>query len=364
MVGGTFADVLNWLGDEESYTLLMKDDYINGVIGSNGELTIEDVKKGDSGSGDGNKVCYASSGALGWILCPVVTAVSGVGEYMWTQIETNFLKVPAASIFDENGGVRSTWEVIRNIANVAFIVLFMIVIFSQLTGVGIDNYGLKKILPRLIVVAILVNLSWIICELAVDLSNIIGTGANSLLTNFAESAGSAAGASAGEQVTAWISLAALGSGGLLLFTLFNPTGAVMAAATIGFGVLGIIISAVVAILTLFLILVIREAGIVLLIVLAPLAIVGYALPNTEKLSKRWFDLLKALLVVYPICGALVGAGKLAGAVLASVPNNPGMKVAATLVQVLPFFLIPMLLKKSLSLMGNIGARSEERRVGK
>ena len=70
---------------------------------------------------------------------------------------------------------RDAWTTFQTIANVVFIILLLFVIFSQLTGVGIDNYGIKRILPKLIVVAILVNLSYLICVVCVDLSNILGS---------------------------------------------------------------------------------------------------------------------------------------------------------------------------------------------
>lgn len=299
--------------------------------------------------------CYDGSGPLGWILCPVIQSVSTIGTTMWKSIEKNHLQVPAGEIFGNNSGVRDAWGIIRDIANILFIVLFLAVIFSQLTGVGIDNYGIKKILPRLIVVAVLINLSYIICELAIDLSNILGNGLNSILSDAANNVASGNGASLGSGITEWIFTAALGGGGAALFVFLNPAGALAGAAALGLAVLGVVISIVVALLILYAIVVARSAGIILLTVLAPAAIVCYALPNTEKLAKKWFDIFKALLVVYPICGAMVGAGRMAGAVLSGI-NNGSMKVAAMVVQVLPFFLIPTLLKSSLALMGNLGAK--------
>lgn len=320
------------------------------------------------GSEDSSVVCYKGSGAMGWILCPIIQGASGIGNYMWNQIEENHLKIPASEIFADNGGVYNGWEVVRNIANIAFVILFMVVIFSQLTGRGIDNYGIKKILPRLIVVAILMNMSYLICELAVDLSNIVGNGLNNLLSGLADGSGGLSDADTAlsqanaleessdfSQVTGWAAVAGLASGGTALFLLLNPAGAVAAAASIGLAVLGLVITIVVAMLTLYLILVIREAGIVILIVLAPVAMVCYTLPNMDKWFKKWLDLGKALLIVYPLCGLAVGGGQLAGAILGTIPNQ-SMKIAAMIVQVLPFFLIPTLLRRSLSLMGNVGAR--------
>ena len=364
MVGGTFADVLNWLGDEESYVLLTEDDYINGVIGSNGELAIEDVKEDDPSNDKHSDRCYGEAGALGWVLCPIIKGISGVGEHMWTQIEENHLQIPVNEIFGNSDGVKAAFDIVRNISNAVFIVLFLFVIFSQLTGFGIDNYGIKKILPKLILVAILANLSYYICEIAIDLSNILGNGLNSTLTSFANNIGynkDSTGALVGGLAIDGI----LAGSGVAIFLTLNPAGAVMGAIWIALAVLGIVITIVVAMFVLYLIVVIREAGIVIAVVLAPVAIVCYALPNTEKLYKRWFELLKALLVVYPICGAVVGGGKMAAAALAQV-NTTSMAIAAMLVQVLPFFLIPMLLKNSLAGLGNIGAKlsSFGRNVGR
>lgn len=303
---------------------------------------------------DGETVCKANAGVLGWILCPIIKAISGIGEHMWNQVEQNHLKIQAREMFVNNTGVKDAFDIVRNISNIAFIILFMFVIFSQLTGVGIDNYGIKRILPRLILVAILTNLSYYICEAAVDVSNIFGAGLNDMLTGFANNIGygrDSMGALAGGLAID----ALLTGGGVAIFLTLNPMGAVGGAIWIAFAVFGVIVSMVAAMLVLYLIVVIREAAIIIMVVLAPVAIVCYALPNTEKIYKRWFDIFKALLIVYPICGAMVGAGRLAAAVLGQI-NTQSMAIAAMIVQVIPFFLIPMLLKNSLAALGNIGAK--------
>lgn len=305
---------------------------------------------------EGEQKCYENSGSIGWLICPIIETISVFGETIWEDVEQNHMKIPTAAIFERDGGVRRAWGVIRDFANIVFVILFLVVIFSQLTGIGIDNYGIKKILPKLILVAILVNLSWIICELAVDLSNVLGVGLNSILTSAAPTVNYTMDMGNGPEAfaaTAWITDIALAGGGIALMIWLAPALAV----SMGLAVLGLIGSIVVAILVMYFILIIREAGIVIAVVLAPIAIVGYALPNTEKISKKWFGLFKALLVVFPLCGLVMGGGKLAGAVLASInTESTSIRIAAMIIQVVPFFLIPMLLKSSLALMGNIGAR--------
>ena len=307
------------------------------------------VDSGIEGAAQGeDDICFSNAGALGWILCPLITGVSGVGEHMWTQIENNHLRIRASELFKSDGGVAQAWNGVRDLANTAFAVLFLVVIISQITGFGIDNYGIKKIMPKLIVVAILVNLSYLICEVAVDLSNIVGAGLNSL---FSDAAGNIEVQVEGANLGQGLVVGLLAGGGVALWALTIPMGIVGAA----IAVVSVVVSVVSAMAFLYLILVVREAGIVLLVAASPIAIVCFLLPNTEKIYKKWFDLLKALLIVYPICGAMVGAGKLAGNVLGSIDSD-SMKIAAMLVQVLPFFLIPMVLKNSLSLMGNVGAK--------
>lgn len=328
-----------------------------GVQADRGAEVWEDVNQdqvNNQTSGEGAEtICYSGSGPLGWILCPVVQGVSGAGTYMWQQVEDRHLKIPASEIFAEDSGVYSGWELVRNISNVVFVILFMVVIFSQLTGKGIDNYGIKRILPKLIVAAILMNMSYLVCELAVDLSNVLGNGINQLLSDVAGDLTSTVNESSDvSQITGWTASAGLGMGGLAIFTLLQG-GLGAGISALGLAALGIVITIVVAMLTLYLILIIREAGIVIMIVLAPVALVCYMLPNTEKWFKKWLDIGKALLVVYPLCGLVVGGGRVAGAILGSIP---GMAIAGMLVQVLPFFLIPSLLRRSLSLMGNIGSR--------
>ena len=300
--------------------------------------------------------CYDDSGFIGWIICPIIEGVSNLGNWLWGEVETDFMQINVGGLFKENDGVRKAWSIFRDMANVVFVILFLFVIFSQLTGIGIDNYGIKKILPKLIVVAILINLSYLICLLAVDLSNILGSGLNALFSSIANQiTPEKYGISAGQSLVSWGLGGGAATGGLILFSvLTGPLGLAAVGAAVGLTVLGIVITVVVSIVFLYLILVIRYAGVVILIAIAPIAIVCYMLPNTEKLSKRWVDLLKALLMVYPICGALVGAGKLAGNVLAST-GDAALMIAGMIVSVAPFFLIPMLLKRSLALAGNIGA---------
>lgn len=301
-------------------------------------------------------ICFDNSGALGWVVCPLIEAGSEIASFMYDEIETDFLQLQVGKMFEQDGGLESVWRMFRDMANVVFIIFFLVVIFSQLTGIGIDNYGIKKILPKLIVVAIVMNLSFLLCALAADISNILGLGLNQMFTSMATQIRVT---TVSPTISGSIAAGGLVAGGTVLFVILtNPAAAVSfagVAVAVGIAVLGIVISLGISIFFMYLALMVRDMGIILLIAVSPVAIVCYMLPNMDKMAKKWYEMLKALLLVYPICGALIGAGKLAGRLLASF-DTPAFAVAGMIAEVVPFFMIPKILKASLQLMGNVGAR--------
>ncbi len=300
--------------------------------------------------------CFDSAGALGWVLCPITSGLATLGSSAYNWIEENFLQVRASIFTESDNGVQNAWGTVRDFANAGFVIMLLVVVFSQVTGVGIDNYGIKRILPKIIIGAILMNLSYIICELAIDVSNILGNGLNDLLTNMGPDFSGAAGVDdpsiaqylivGGTGVLATATYLILTSGGLgAILLLFIA-----------------ILTVVVSILVLFVILIVRQAGIVICVVVAPIAILCYLLPNTEKVFKKWWELMKGLLLVYPLCGLVIGAGGFIGKVFGNLAvggsgdMQMGFALSAMVVQVIPYLFIPMLLRSSLAAMGNLGAR--------
>ncbi|MCA9327380.1 hypothetical protein KDA14_02520, partial [Candidatus Saccharibacteria bacterium] len=100
-------------------------------------------------------------------------SIAKLADYGFTYINQNFLRVDY-SISANNSGTYKAWELMRTIANALFVVAFMVVIYSQITGRNSGGYSIKRILPRLIVAAIAVNISWYICVVFIEISNILG----------------------------------------------------------------------------------------------------------------------------------------------------------------------------------------------
>lgn len=350
----SFADPIDYQGIIDALNNMTAQTDREGIIdpgatiGTEMGTPVNDPDNPDNGEGNESPdVCYGSSGTLGlsWIVCPIITFLSDGLNDMYSFAEDNFLKVPSdyfnKDVSEGGTSVRGAWQTFRDVANIVFVIFLLVVIFSQLTGIGIDNYGIKKILPRLIICAILVNLSYVIVQLLIDASNIVGVSLRGLFGNFTGSSG-AYDPNAAQNATATI----IGIGIPAAIIFMNP------AVILTF--LLALLSGVIAMLTLLAMLIAREVGIIVAIVLAPLAIVCYLLPNTSKWTKSWIELIKGLLLLYPLCALLVGGSAFVSGILAS-EDNATMNIVAMLVRVLPFFALPTLFRKSLSAMGNLGA---------
>lgn len=318
------------------------------------EASINACKQGQSakievpaeGDGEEPKNSCGIDGGLGWLICPVMTFVANINDAAYGAI-SGFLDIkPAILSSGDNSGAKQGWDFFRNIANAIFAVIFLWIIFSQISNVGVSNYGIKKILPRLIIGALLVNLSYYLCQIFVDLSNILGHTLKDALESGAGEIGTTSEAAGwGSAIAATI----VGVGGVAAF----------AALAIGIPTLA---AGFLAIMTVFIILVVRQAGIILLISMSPMAFAAWLLPNTEDLFKKWLKMFRGLLLVFPIISLLYGAGKLAGAVLASSatvdPNNPDetLHLVALAATTMPLIATPFVLQNSLSSLGSIGAK--------
>ena len=286
-------------------------------------------------------------GGLGWLICPVMTFVANINDAAYGAI-SGFLDIKPAILGDNSNtsGAKQGWDFFRNIANAIFAVIFLWIIFSQISNVGVSNYGIKKILPRLIIGALLVNLSYYLCQIFVDLSNILGHTLKDALEAGAGEIGTTSEAAGWGSI---IPAILVGVGGVAAF----------AALAIGIPTLA---AGFFAIMTVFIILIVRQAGIILLISMSPIAFAAWLLPNTEDLFKKWMKMFRGLLLVFPIISLLYGAGKLAGAVLAPSatvdPNNPDetMQLVALAATTMPLIATPFVLQNSLSSLGSIGAK--------
>lgn len=92
----------------------------------------------------------------GWILLTVIAAVVDIAQY---------------NDFINNPQIKDAWVIIRDMCNMFFILILLIIAFA--TILRIENYNVKKLLPKLLIMAILINFSRTICGLFIDFSQVI-----------------------------------------------------------------------------------------------------------------------------------------------------------------------------------------------
>ena len=298
---------------------------------------------------------------IGWIICPLSNWLADGIDYMYSALQ-EFLKTKPLETTNQNSGIYLAWVIMRNISNVAFIVAFLAIIYSQLTSVGISNYGVKKMLPRLIIAAVLVNLSFTFCAVLLDLSNVTGyafqdafMGIKNTISTIGENTG--VGWTWSEVIVMILSNGALAGG-------------VVATVAMGAELLPLALSALVGIgLVLLLVLLImaaRQALIVILIIISPLAFVCYLLPGTEKWFKKWRDLFLTMLVFFPAFAVIFGGAQLAGIIIiqnATGANGGIMQILGMVVQVIPLALTPIILKLSGGVLGKFAGFVNDKNKG-
>lgn len=296
---------------------------------------------------------------IGWIVCPVSTFLAEAMDSLFGVL-ASFLVVGPVQTNPDNSLFRA-WAIMRNFANVAFVIAFLIIIYSQLTNLGLSSYGIKHMLPRLIIAAILVNISYWVCAIAIDLSNIAGYSLQDIFMGIRDDI---VGGVANSQATSWESVTTAALAGTTLLTASGIS--LVAAGGIGAAIymlLPVLVGVLIAALVAILIMAARQALITILVIIAPLAFVAYLLPNTEKYFEKWQKLFMTMLMMFPIFAVLFGGAQLAGSAIIQNAGSIIILILGMAVQVAPLVVLPFLLKFSGSLLGQIAGMANNKSKG-
>ena len=228
--------------------------------------------------------CAAELNGFGSIICS--------GQNLFETITNILYGTIAKMLVDQteltkSDTVRKHWGNFLNVANIILIIAFLVVIYSTATSTGgLSNYDVKKLLPRIIIFAIAINLSFYICMALVDLSTIVGKGIFGLLMGGSTGAPpqliNSAQKTAGEinSFVAGVALVAIAA--VLVILVGAPI--------------------ILALLAIVFALVVRGIALMILVIISPVAIALY-LFNNQGLSKgftMWRDNYIKLLLVYPL----------------------------------------------------------------
>lgn len=297
--------------------------------------------------GEGEVGVNCQGGPMGWLFCPMINYMTDALQ-ITSRLIDSLMQVRFLAQEGDSEKIKQAWGAFLSIANILLVIAFMVIVFSQSTGAGLSNYGIKRMLPRLVIAAILMNISFYICALAIDVSNIAGASIMGLFIGSGSVSDAMIAATGGE-----------GGGGIL-------GGALGGALLIGL-LWFILVPVVLAIILVFVCLVARQLILLSLVLAAPLAFVAWLLPNTEQYFRKWRELFMKLLVLYPMVMAVFGASlffaKFIGGGGQAIDVGTDSVILTQIIQLvvlcIPLVAIPAMIKGSSSIMGKIGGWSDK-----
>jgi hypothetical protein len=212
------------------------------------------------------------------------------------------------------------WTVFRDVTNLLFI--FIILYIAINTIVGNEGYGIKKLLGKVIIGAMLINFSLFFTQAMVDASNIFALQFYHKITQDAQGANIAAGSSANNKdYDSGISAAFVNAMGLQqIYQLgkgssdgdvsTNLSGGELDKTKIGLNASNLIIvglgGTVLVLITAFvffagtMMLLARTVVLVFLMILSPIAFMGNILPALGKYTGEWWSKLTSNLLFAPV----------------------------------------------------------------
>jgi hypothetical protein len=285
---------------------------------------------------------------LTWIVCPVVSFLSDFINNYDAQI-TNQLDVKTDAIFCDNTDTckayYTAWQSFRDIALGLMVVVGLIILIAQALGLEIlDAYTVRKVLPRLLVAAIIIVLSWPLMRFMINLSDDLGFGIRHLIYAPFASLSDTGNLDFGNAVANFF----LGGGVAVVGGI---------AAWVEFGGLGALIlfalSAALAVAVAIAVLILRQVVIILMVLLAPIAIIAYVLPNTQRIYRLWWESFSRALLMFPLIAALIATGRVFSAITF---HNGGIfnQLIGFIAYFAPYFMIPSTFRMAGAAMSGIG----------
>lgn len=288
--------------------------------------------------------CIKTGFDLNWMLCSIFNGVSKASDGILEKLIEPALKtqpicldVSGGSCEDGKNYLFTIWSSFRIYGDVFLVIALLVIVFGESIGGGvIDAYAAKKILPRLLLAAVLINTSIYIVALMVDVTNIVGGAIGQVITAPLADNGFFSIQPSGVQSKsiAMGGLLATGLGVSSITALVSTEGASMLLLTLA-------IPAFLAFLAILVTVVLRQAVIFALIIAAPIAFAMYCLPNTEKYFKKWWNLLFQMLIIYPIIILIFAVADVLSVITGNIGNNnPVNAVLSFMLLIIPLFLIP------------------------
>lgn len=230
-------------------------------------------------------------GMMGYVFGWIASIVFGIGGFLIDFA----LGLNNKILSTDNAVVQTGWGIVRNFANLGFILFIIIIAFA--TIFRMQSYGLKKTLWRLIVAALLVNFSLVMAGAFINVSDLVAeffldratlNGPGNFATVLADAIGSQALMQMKRADISPTGIAnTVGAGSLTV------VGSIFFIA--GFTLLGGL--TLLAVATMFLI---RYVMLSILLIMSPGALLMWILPGTQKHWQKWWSEFIKWVIFAPI----------------------------------------------------------------
>lgn len=184
--------------------------------------------------------------------------------------------------FVTSAAVTNGWVILRDVCNMFFILILLVIAFT--TVLNIEGYSWKKLLPKMLLMAVLINFSKLICGVIIDFAQVI-------MLTFVNGFRDIGGGNLSDM---------LGINQLL--SMSEGVGDVSQLSIMGTYILalGYVIVSIGVIVIILFVLVMRMVMLWILVTLSPLAYLLGALPNTSKYASKWWSQFTENVVSGPI----------------------------------------------------------------
>lgn len=274
------------------------------------------VKPAEAGVGTG-LLGVATAGLAAWGITAGVGAISDIinsfdtlmirllaffakllGK-LFTWVVGMLVQVAGYNDFLKATAVVTGWVIVRDLANMFFVLILLVI--SIATILRVEAYSYKKLLPKLLLMAVLINFSKTICGIIIDFSQVI-------MLTFVNAFQAAAGANFFQAL-----------GVHQMFDLDNLAGEAGAPdqqwdlVGTAFLALLVVLIATITVGVLMVVLVARIVVLWTLIVLSPLAFLLASFPQGQTYAKQWWDEFSKYVISGPVLAffiwlALIVAG--------------------------------------------------------
>lgn len=245
--------------------------------------------------------------ALATAVGTMIEALNGFTGFIVNQINSLLLKTEDYVIGNADGttvGMEPQWLVMRNIAMTLLVMALIIIAFANVLQINIEQYGLNRMIPKIIISIILAHISWLIFVFFFDMCTALQDQASQLL---------AAGADPMNYLSN-VSISSPSAGNIL-----GGVGALLAVLVLFVGVL---ICGVVLLFTL----IIRIVMLAFLLAVAPLACILNIMPFSAKLYKQWWSQFFKWMFMGPLAVIILALGS---TLATSATTTTGSAVAPT-----------------------------------